>query len=136
VRKPIFIRIVVRCWLAANVLTVLLAAPPKEAPAAGVLWNVAGPADWNTGVNWSPANVPTETDNAVFRIGGRATRRQIRSPSGLAPKDLRTESLLTMVLEGRMALYPRWPGAQMSARHIEVERRFFLPTVPQPTAFR
>jgi autotransporter-associated beta strand protein len=71
--KPIFIRVAVRCWLAANLLTVLLAAPPKEASAADVYWeNVFGPPDWNTAANWNPARVPTGTDNATFDTGGTA----------------------------------------------------------------
>jgi hypothetical protein len=71
-RMPVLSRFAVRCWLAANLLTVLLAARPKEAPAGDVYWNLLGPADWNNLANWSPIGVPTGTDNATFNNDGTA----------------------------------------------------------------
>jgi hypothetical protein len=73
-RMPTFIRVAVRCWLAANLVAVVLAAFPKKSLAVDVLFGgAAGPADWNTATNWNPNRVPTGTDNATFFNGHTAT---------------------------------------------------------------
>jgi autotransporter-associated beta strand protein len=57
---------------AALVATIVLSLG-RIGSAADVLWNVTGPADWNTAANWSPARVPTGTDNATSNNNGIAT---------------------------------------------------------------
>jgi fibronectin-binding autotransporter adhesin len=59
--------------LAVSLAAVVMIDGSRRAPAADVVWNVAGPADWNTAGNWNPpAHVPTGTDNAKFNNGGTA----------------------------------------------------------------
>jgi hypothetical protein len=59
--------------IAAALVAALAVSFGRSASAADVVWNVAGPADWNTASNWSPARVPTGTDNAKLNNGGTAT---------------------------------------------------------------
>jgi hypothetical protein len=60
-----------RRWAIA-VSASLMLAYARSSPAVDVFWNVGGSADWNTATNWSPARVPTGTDNATFNNGGTA----------------------------------------------------------------
>ncbi len=71
--------------LAANQITALRnGVAPNSLPAAGnavKLWNVAGPAPWETATNWNPSGVPGATDDAYVNNAGTA---QVTATTGTA----------------------------------------------------
>ncbi|HEV2970669.1 MAG TPA: autotransporter-associated beta strand repeat-containing protein [Pirellulales bacterium] len=77
--------------LASCICTCILLSQTQPASAqVNYLWNVAGPADWNTAANWNPATVPanpgalTATNGAYAHIGNGGIA-QITSTAGTTP---------------------------------------------------